>query len=198
MTTNKNINFEKLYYYMLLIFAVSLPISKAIISIMMFLFLVLWVIELDFKRKFIQIKHSPLLISIIIFISYTAISLLWTTDMEQGIDKAFNTFYLFIVIIIATSVKQYYVQKIITWFLAGMFISEIIAYGIFFELWEFGHGTVKNPSPFMMHIDYSVFMAFTSILLLNRIISNRYQFSSKLIMFFFFLTVTGNLFFSNW
>jgi len=78
-----------------------------------------------------------------------------------------------------------------------MFISEIIAYGVFFKLWTFKHATPITPSPFMMHIDYSVFLAFSSILLLNRLFSSLYSFKQKFFISFFFLTVTGNLFLST-
>ena len=79
----------------------------------------------------------------------------------------------------------------------GMFISEIIAYGVFFEFWTFKKATVSNPSPFMQHIHYSLFLATTSILLLNRLFSKIYSIKEKLFLFFFFLTVTGNLFLST-
>jgi len=102
--------------------------------------------------------------------------------------------YFLALFVIATSIKKEQIQSIITAFLLGMFISEIIAYGVFFELWTFKNATVENPSPFMMHIDYSVFMAFTSLLLLNRIFANHYELKEKLVYAFFFLTVTGNLF----
>jgi O-antigen ligase len=46
----------------------------------------------------------------------------------------------------------------------------------------------------MYWIDYSVFMAFTFILLLNRILSNNYTTKEKIIFILFFLSVTGNLF----
>jgi O-antigen ligase len=117
--------------------------------------------------------------------------------MELGIDKSFKMFYLFSAIVIATSLEEDFIEHIITAFLSGMFISEIIAYGVFFELWTFKNATVVTPSPFMMHIDYSVYLAITSILLLNRLFSSSYSFREKLIIGFFFLTVTGNLFLST-
>ncbi|VAY86207.1 Putative O-antigen biosynthesis protein precursor [hydrothermal vent metagenome] len=102
--------------------------------------------------------------------------------------------YWLILFVIATSIKKEQIQPIITSFLAGMFLSEIIAYGVFFELWAFKDATVGNPSPVMFWIDYSVFMALTSILLLNRILSKNYSLQQKIFFFFFFCTVTGNLF----
>jgi len=74
-----------------------------------------------------------------------------------------------------------------------MFVSEIISYGVFFKLWCFGHASVENPSPFMHHIEYSVFLAFTGLILLGRIFTEK-NIKYKLLYIFFFTTVSGNLF----
>ncbi len=102
--------------------------------------------------------------------------------------------YWLIIFVIATSIKKEQIQSVITAFLLGMFLSEIIAYGVFFELWSFKRASVTNPSPFMFWIDYSVFMAVTSILLLSRLFSEHFSKKEKLFMFLFFLSTTGNLF----
>ena len=75
-----------------------------------------------------------------------------------------------------------------------MLISEIVAYGVFFDIWTAKYATKEYLSPFMMHIDYSVFLAFASILLLSRILSKEYSTKEKIVYSFFFCTVTGNLF----
>ena len=193
----KNLNYEKIYYYITLLFAFIAPLSRAGISISMALLFIIWIIEGDFVRKYKQIVSNKILLSLVLFILYSIISLLWTNDMDIGIARSLKTFYLFTAVVIATSLKKEYINNIITAFLSGMFISEMIAYGVFFELWTFKNATVINPSPFMMHIDYSVYLATTSILLLNRLFSSSYSLKEKLIIGFFFLTVTGNLFLST-
>ena len=50
-----------------------------------------------------------------------------------------------------------------------MFISEIVSYGIFFEFWTYKNATVENPNAFMSRTDYSVYLTFTSIILIMRI-----------------------------
>jgi len=179
---------------MILFFAFILPLSKAGISILIFLFFLVWLIEGDFKSKYQRVKKSLFLKTIILFIIVSLVSILWTENIQNGLDKCLNTAYLFLIIIFATSLKKEYFPSIISAFLAGMLLSEIIAYGVFFEFWTFKHATVQNPSPFMHHIHYSVFLAFTSILLLNRIMSNRYSRTEKLFLLLFFISVVGNLF----
>ena len=190
----EKINFEKTIYYSVLIFALTLPLSRALISFFVIFLPLLWIIEGDFQRKYEQIKSSKLLLAILFFLFFSILSITWTEDLTVGMKGLRLDMYFFALFVIATSVKKEQVPSIISAFLVGMLISEVIAYGVFFELWTFKHATVQNPSPFMMHIDYSVFMAFTSLLLLNRIFANHYELKEKLGYGFFFLTVTGNLF----
>jgi O-antigen ligase len=74
-----------------------------------------------------------------------------------------------------------------------MFISEVISYGVYFDLWDFKHATKNNISPFMHHIEYSSFLAFTALILLNRIFSVE-DIKLKILYSFFFITMSGNLF----
>jgi O-antigen ligase len=68
---------------------------------------------------------------------------------------------------------------------------------MFFEFWTIKGKGADYPSPFMFHIDYSVFLGFTAIVLLNRMLSKRYDLKEKLLLTLFFLTVTGNLFIND-
>ena len=190
----RKINFEKTYYYLIMLFAFTMPLSRASISLLVILLPITWLIEGDFKQKFKVIQNNQTLLSFLIFILVTILSLLWTQNHEDAGRPLRMLLYLATIFVIATSLKREYVNNVISAFLAGMFISEFIAYGVFFEIWQFKHATPQNPSPFMFHIDYSVFMAFTSILLLHRILSKRYKLKEKLIFGVFFVTVTGNLF----
>ena len=189
--------FEKVFYYTVLTLAFILPLSRALISFIVILLPALWLFEGNLKQKFNSIKSNNFQLSLLIFIAFSAVAMLWSTNYKDALSAFRMTSYLFTIFVIASSIKKEQVANIITAFLSGMFIGELIAYGIFFELWTFKYGTPQNPTPFMMHIDYSIFMAFSSILLLNRLLSNHYTKKEKIFLFFFFLTVTGNLFLST-
>jgi O-antigen ligase len=74
-----------------------------------------------------------------------------------------------------------------------MLASELISYGIFFELFTYKNVPASNPSPFMKHLEYSIFLAFAALVTLSRLIfekSNKY----KLLYALFFTSLTINLF----
>ena len=193
----QSLSYEKSYFYITLIFAFILPISRGLVSLFIVLLPIIWVFEGNLRYKLQQIKSSKLLLIISIFIFYQFASILWSSDIPQALDSARMYTYWFAIFVLATSIKKEWIDKITTSFLYGMVISEIFAYMIFFEIYAYKGKPPEYPSPFMMHIDYSIFLAFTSILLLNRIFSKRYELQQKVIMGLFFFTVTTNLFIST-
>lgn len=105
-------------------------------------------------------------------------------------------YFLFPIILIVTKLKKEFIPWLISSFIFGMFINEIISYGIFFELWSTERGTPENPVPFHInHITYSTFIGFTILLSIYKLvhIKNNY---AKLFYLIFLTTMTINLFMS--
>lgn len=191
------INFEKTYYYSLLIFAFMLPLSKATNSLFMTLFLLLLLLQGNYKHHFELVKSSAFAKSLLFFIGFMTLSLLWTENLDNALSFKKLYWQWFAIFAIALNVKVDQIFTVISAFIAGMVLSEILSYGMFFEFWTIrGHGSAY-PSPFMFHITYSLFLGITAIILLNRILSKRYSFKEKLLLLFFFITITGNLFIND-
>lgn len=192
-----NLSIERIFYYSAIIFAFSLPISRAAVSFSIFWFMILFLIKKDYLYTWEQIKKNHVFWAMGAFLGFLALSLLWTENISDGFNQIRLYSYWFIIPILAIHLKREWLPTIITSFLLGMFVSEIIAYGIYFEWWTFKDRTPLYPAPFMSHIHYSVFLAFTSIILLTRLLSKRYKRYTKLPMLLFFLTATGNLMIST-
>ncbi|MEA3353646.1 MAG: O-antigen ligase family protein [Campylobacterota bacterium] len=188
------LNYSNTYYILVASFALFLPLSRALTSLIAVVLLLVWLIEGDFARKLKQIVSNNFFIILISYVLLMSISILWTEDLTTGFSKIQKLCYFLLIFIISTSLKQIYTNKVINFFLLGMFVSEIIAYGAFFELWTFKNATAEYLSPIMHHTHYSIFMAVTSIILLNRLFLCNYNLKEKIFFLLFFLTVTGNLF----
>jgi O-antigen ligase len=74
-----------------------------------------------------------------------------------------------------------------------MFVSELVSYSIFFELIHIEGILPSDPSPFMEHSLYSVFLVITAGILLDRILLSK-KVWEKVVYILFFTTVTANLF----
>lgn len=188
---------DRTFYYSALAFAFTLPLSRAAVSFFIIWFVVLFLARREYKTSWEIIKTSRALQLMGLFIAFMFTSLLWSGNIHEALNQIRLYSYWVIIPILATTLKKEWLPNIITAFLAGMFISEIVAYGIFFEWWTYKNSTPDYPSPFMFHIHYSVFLAVTSITLLSRLLSDRYTWQSKLPMFLFLLTSTGNLMIST-
>jgi O-antigen ligase len=128
--------------------------------------------------------------------AYMSLSILWTTDFIKGLNHIRLFSYWLLIPILAFYIQKKDINKIITSFLLGMLLSEIIAYGMYLGFWTIHNHGPEYPSPFMHHIIYSIFLAFTATILLYRLLSKNYSLQSKVFILIFFLSVSGNLFIS--
>jgi O-antigen ligase len=190
-------SFDRTFYYSALLFAFALPLSRAAISFFIVWFVVLFIAQRDYRYAWEQIKSNRVFHAMGAFLALMALSILWSEDKTDGLNQIRLYSYWIIIPILAINLKKEWLANIITAFLGGMFISEIIAYGIYFDWWSINGRTPDYPTPFMSHIHYSIFLATTSIILISRLLSKRYNLWSKLPIFIFFMTSTGNLMLST-
>jgi O-antigen ligase len=177
----------------LILYAFTLPLSRAAVSITSALLFLLWLSDKNRKERFFQALKNPLILSITVFILFCFTSLLWSDNVIRGLLQIKHYWFILPLFVFATHVKQEILPKLISAFLLGMIISEVLSYGIFFELWHFGNATPQNPSPIMNHIHYSTFLVLTSLLLLNRFFFET-QLRWRIAYFAYFLLTSSNLF----
>ena len=174
-------------------YAFVLPLSRAGVSIFTVLLMLLWLLEGNFKKKITLLKHNKVVLAILAFILMNFLSLFWTDDVIASLEYIRRYWYLLPIMVLFTSLDKAHISRVLSAFIFGMLVSEVIAYGVFFEWWEFKYATPQNPSPFMHHIEYSIFLAFSALVLLSRIF-NEGDIKSKIVYLFFFMTMSGNLF----
>jgi len=187
ITANQSIN------YLFVIYAFMLPVSRTGISVFTALLFIVWFFTDDFKNRIKFLKSNKTIIYLLLFMGFSFLSLLWSDNISSGIYYIRKYWYYVAIFVIATTVTKKYIEHAISAFLIAMLISEVLSYGIFFELWTFKNSSPDFPTPFMNHIQYSVFLAFTALLLLNRLFYV-HEIKYKLFYFLYFLTVTANLF----
>ncbi|MDQ7047901.1 MAG: O-antigen ligase family protein [Sulfurovum sp.] len=189
----RKLDFFKTINYLAIVYAFILPLSRGGIGVITALLVLLWFLEGNFKQKLTLYINTKVVVALLVFLVFNIFSLLWTEDIQGAVHTMRRYAYLLPVFVLMFSLKKEYIFKILSAFILGMFISEVISYGVFFELWQFKHATPANPSPFMHHIEYSIFLAFTALVLMGRIF-NEDNLRHKLFYSFFFMTVSGNLF----
>ncbi|MBE0514835.1 O-antigen ligase family protein [Sulfurimonas sp.] len=189
----KNITISNYINYSFVLYAFLLPISRGAISILSALLFVLWLFSGNFNKKIEFIKSNNVILYFFAFVGFSLLSLFWSDDAANGLAYIRKYWYFLVILVIATTVQKKFIEYAISAFLAGMLISEGLSYSIFFELIQWKHGSPIDPTPFMNHLQYSMFLTFTSLLLLNRFFYEE-QLKWKILYFLYFLLVTSNLF----
>lgn len=153
----------------------------------------MWLFDKNLKERFLTLLNIKVIVALFAFIGVLFLSLIWSTNLEEGLYTIRRYWYLLIILPFVSYIKASDISKIISAFLIGMIISEIISYGIFFELWSTKYSSPNSPTPFMNHLQYSMFLAFVSLLLLNKVFFSQ-KYLHKIGYFLYFLLTTSNLF----
>jgi len=140
-----------------------------------------------------ELLKSKFIIVLILFFLFSCLSLLWSSDIEFALSYLRKYWHFLVIPVIYTSLNRKYINYVFGAFLLGMLISEIVSYSIFFELIKYKDILPSNPSPFMNHSNYSLFLAMASMILLNRIMEVT-EWKYRIVYSLYFMTTVSNLF----
>ena len=183
-----NFNLEKTYQFLLIALAFFMPLTVFGGNLIIVLIVLLWFISGNYKDKFNLIIQSKLLLASIAFFGLHVVGLLWTNDLEWGIQIVRKMWYFLLLFpILYSIVIKENIYKYIGSFLLAICFTEILSYLVWFELIEpFKNATIDNPTPLMSHITYNVILAFAIYLVLHRLIIQRDLGGIQLFLYSFF------------
>jgi len=188
-------NISNVLNYLFIAYAFVIPLSRAGIVVFSMLMILLWLASPNKKADIQLAWQNHAIKALLIYFGYNVLSLFWVEihNLGHAVEAVGKFWYFWPVLIIIPHIKKGNILKVISAFVLGVFVSEILSYGIFFELITMKHGTPSDPTPFMTHLDYALFLSFTALMVLSRLL---YEESLKYRLFyiFFFLSVTTNLF----
>ena len=105
-------------------------IGKTLINNMFYV----WLLTLNFKNIFYYLKSNKIFLLIVVFFVWISFSTFITPTTNYYNYDNFVKYFLLPILIISTSIKTEYIRYLIISFIGGMFINELISYGIYFEL----------------------------------------------------------------
>ena len=186
---------ERIFNFCLIGYAFVMPLSRAGLVFFSILIILLFLFKPGNRAQLFHLKQNKTFVAFACLIGFYVLSLTWIkpTNWPQAIDYIGKYWYLLPGFILGLSLKKSQILILLTAFSCGMFASEMISYGIFFELFTYKNVPPSNPSPFMKHLEYSIFLSLSALLVLSRILfekSNKY----KLLYLLFFTSLTINLF----
>ena len=189
----KNISFEKFINYLMIGYSFVLPISIVGITFFTHMIILSFLVKGNFKELFLEAKKSKVIIAFFLLIALSLVAVIWSSDKIFALLYIKKYYHFLIIPIIYLTLNPKYINHIFNAFLSGIFISQIFSFGIFFEIIQYNNVLPSDPSPFMNHSDYSLYLAFASMILLNRLFftsENKY----KVFYILYFITTVSNLF----
>jgi len=144
---------------LLLIMAVSLPISKALMSIVPGAMVLNWLIEGQFSAKFRLLKERKSLVLLISVFFVYLLGLLWTNNIKSGVhDIIIQLPLLVLPLVIGTSAQLNYrqVKQIMYTFSAAVVVATLCSVWV---LLGFSGKTISDPremSLFISHIRFAL------------------------------------------
>lgn len=177
--------------YLILLYAFTLSFPSEIKRVIAVTMIIFWLTD---KTKYdFKLPKTNIFLFFWIFIGYCLLSYFWSdVSLKEAFSYIKRYWYYLPVFIIFKYLKKEYFEYVISSFLIGMFISEILSYGNYFGMWQIGLGHPHDPTVFMQHTLYSIFLSITAIFLISKILYEKDR--KKMILFIlFFTTVTINL-----
>ncbi|MBU0499777.1 MAG: O-antigen ligase family protein [Gammaproteobacteria bacterium] len=165
--------------------ALSMPFSRAAISLLTAMILILWIAKSK-PWKGCSLSNTPkLILAMAAYVAFGLISLLWSEDIPWGLDILGMYLYWLVIPAIAFLLRKEDINPVISAFLIGMAISQILFWGRHFGLWELKHGL----TPFMNTIEYGVYLCVTILVLITRAMSSKYRLRTRF-LYGAYLTIT--------
>ena len=182
--------------YLLILFAFLLPLTVAGANIIDSIIVLIWLLRGTFKEDWKEIKDNKVILAVLGFYLLHIVGLLWTQDLEWGLHILKKETKFLLIPIFMLFVRYDHIKYYIYAFLFAMSLTEILSYGVWFEIIPaFKHATVSNPTPFMSHISYNPILAFSIYLLLYSILfDERLEKVKRIIYFIFAVTMSINMF----
>ena len=175
-------NHRKLYFIGLILTAISLPLSRFALSVSMIFLICNWILELDFYRKWEELKANK---SILILTGVFLVHLLWLINTENFQyafhDLSNKAIILLYPVIIGTSEKlnKKQIKTILIWFTLAVVSSTIISTLILVRFIDYPIQNIRDISAFISHIRLSLLINI-SIFSLGYILLSKQFINSRL------------------
>jgi len=157
---------DTLFFLLLLVMVVSMPLSSSLISSSQIAMGVLWLATGNYREKLQRLRQNrPALIFMGIFLVH-AIGLLWTEDLAYGVFKSMRDKLpmLTLTLFVASARPMPRVRALLLplAFSVAVVISSFVGFGIFLSG---NYDNFRDLSPFISHFQFSLMMLITMFLL---------------------------------
>lgn len=173
---------RKIYLILMILLAVSLPLSVFATTLAEILLFINWIAEGNYREKIkIIFKRKSILVNLCFYLVYIG-GLIFTSNFIPALQTLKAKLPLIILpVIIGTSneLDRKEVRVILFSFISGTFCSSVFSSAIFFKIIPYEYIDIRDISIFISHIRLSLMVVFSIFILLYFIFTSKNENSDK-------------------
>ncbi len=174
----KTIRQSPVYFWLLVLLSISLPVSKFVMSTVQFMLITYWVVEGGFGKKLQVLKQKKsILLFATIFIVHV-IGLIHTQDLAHGMrDLRIKLPLLGFAIIIGTSrpLASKQLKILLLFFCATVTVATFISMAVLTGLYDYPMQNIKSISIYISHIRFALMIDMSIFILVYYLIFSKIQ-----------------------
>ncbi|PHQ89442.1 MAG: polymerase [Sulfurimonas sp.] len=188
--------------HLLVVYAFLIPIHDKSKSSLFFVILILFVVRMDYMKYLKDAFSNKVVQAFVLFYLVWCFGFLYSDNLEYAQDSIRKAKYLMFPLLFLTFLDQRFSYRVISAFVLGMLFSELVSYGIRFELFPYelyfaGYEVyttfMDNPSPFFKQIDHNIGLSVVVALLLYQLLNKSLSLQVRLLSVFFIITASLNM-----
>ncbi len=185
--------------HLIVIFSFSIPLSIEVRRLSIILILLLFLVRGRFSYYVGIAIKDPVVQAFTLFFFVFIFWLYGTNDYGNGKSGVHDAAFLLIPIVFSSLIDKKFTMRIYGAFFIGMFFSELVSYGIFFELIKpmihYGNqGTPSDPTPIYHHTHYGFMLATSLVLIVQRLFMGKDSNFMRVVLLVFIASTIGNIF----
>jgi len=184
--------------HLLVLFFFFITSSASVVKTIFFILIFLFILRGNYLFYIKDALKNKVVLAFFMYFMLHIISIFFSNDILSSMSYTKNMKVLLFPILLFSYIRSEFIPRFFVSFIVGMLFSEILSYGIIFELWNspfYNNATPSDPTPFFNHLFYGIFLAFATSLLVVEInyIKNL---KFKIFSILFFITMSLNIFFN--
>ncbi|MFA6126513.1 MAG: O-antigen ligase family protein [Bacteroidales bacterium] len=164
----RTLNFRNLYLLLLLVIAISLPLSKFLASAGQIFLVILWLAEGKFDEKWRRIKMRPALLIFTILFFVPVIGMVYTTDINFGLRDLKVKLPLFLLPLVLGSIKPLdnkEMRLVLGGFVLAVFIGALVSLSIMLGIGPSAYTNDRETILFISHIRFALMVVLAIFIL---------------------------------
>ncbi len=160
----------RINFWLLILLAFSLPLSTSVASVTALVFVVGWLAEGDFRRKYEEIIGNPMSRAVLVYIAILLLGLLWNRELAASATGIQKQWKMLLMPLFLTAIRPHQRWPVLWAFIAGMTVMMLSTYLAWLGLIQYADVSQERLTRKSYHVVYNPMLALSIYLLLHQLV----------------------------